>query len=184
METCNKTSKGNMDTTGSLGELLAFMKRNNMENMQIGKTHKNSGKIEDFDTACQKLKQRVKFLHGEVDRMAKITLNKENAMEFERKIGTMEIYGNTHHPHLKNCCKRVPNWNERKQLIEKGAETNGIHLREACLKKRKKNLNKNELKITNGMISPTCIQRCCCKCEGLDNACHAFFCNEEGANEN
>ena len=45
---------------------------------------------------------RIKLLHREADKMAKITLNKEDAIEFERKTGTMEIDGNTHHLHLKN----------------------------------------------------------------------------------
>ena len=35
----------------------------------------------------------------------------------------------------------------------------------------------------NGLAAPHCIKRCCCKCYGLDNICHTFFCNQGKKND-
>ena len=35
----------------------------------------------------------------------------------------------------------------------------------------------------NGLSSPHHTRRCCCKCKGLDNTCHTFFCIKGKPNE-
>ena len=86
----------------------------------IGKTSKKSGIIEGFDRECNSLKKRIKSFHEEADNQAKRALRNEEKNHFNRKTGTTEIDGKTHHLNLKNWRKSANNWKEKKRLIEKG----------------------------------------------------------------
>lgn len=114
-----KMRKGNFNHVGKLGELEAYLHKNEIEPVIVGKINKSNGKIEGFEEECKALSLRIKSLNEEADRRAKDTACNKEAMLHDKKIGTIEIEGECHHLSLSNWSRSVRNLREKK-LMEKG----------------------------------------------------------------